>query len=140
MILSHLKCMLGVLVFSFLNLYGFEKENITLRGSFDNSRIAIENKGKATVAFMGGSITEMDGYRPMLMDFLAKRYPECQFTFINAGISSTCSTTGAFRLPRDVLSQGSVDLFLSNLRLMMIRTRHIPKTPAYAAWKASFVR
>ncbi len=103
--------MLGILVFSFLDLYGFEKENITLRGSFDNSRIAIENKGKATVAFMGGSITEMDGYRPMLMDFLAKRYPECQFTFINAGISSTCSTTGAFRLPRDVLSQGPVDLF-----------------------------
>jgi hypothetical protein len=103
--------MLGILVFTFLDLYGFEKENIALRGFFDNSRIAIEKKGRATVAFMGGSITEMNGYRPMLMDFLAKRYPECQFTFINAGISSTCSTTGAFRLSRDVLSLGPVDLF-----------------------------
>src|SRR5205823_2007421 len=33
------------------------------------------------------------------------------FTFTNAGISSTCSTTGAFRVANDVLSQGPVDLF-----------------------------
>ena len=34
-----------------------------------------------------------------------------RFSFINAGISSTCSTTGAFRLHRDVLSHGPIDLF-----------------------------
>ena len=60
---------------------------------------------------MGGSITEMNGYRPMLMEFLKNRFPETEFSFINAGISSTCSTTGAFRLQRDVLSKGPIDLF-----------------------------
>ncbi|MGC6448385.1 MAG: SGNH/GDSL hydrolase family protein, partial [Rubripirellula sp.] len=32
-------------------------------------------------------------------------FPQTQFHFVNAGISSTCSTTGAFRLHRDVLSK-----------------------------------
>ena len=93
-----------------LNLLAFEKENITIRGSFDNSRFVFESQKNGTVAFMGGSITEMDGYRPILMEFLKNRFPETEFSFINAGISSTCSTTGAFRLKRDVLSQGTVDL------------------------------
>ena len=86
------------------------KQNLTIRGSFENSRIAFETKKKGTVA-LWGSITEMNGYRPMLMDFLEKRFPQTEFSFINAGISSTCSTTGAFRLQRDVLSHGPVDLF-----------------------------
>ncbi len=60
---------------------------------------------------MGGSITEMDGYRPMVCENLKKRFPETEFTFTAAGISSTCSMTGAARLERDVLSKGPVDLF-----------------------------
>ena len=102
---------IGAFVLGCLNLPAFEKQNLTIRGSFENSRIAFETKKKGTVAFMGGSITEMNGYRPMLMDFLEKRFPQTEFSFINAGISSTCSTTGAFRLQRDVLSHGPVDLF-----------------------------
>ena len=94
-----------IFLLNFSWLKGFEKENITIRGSFDHSRLAMETNKAATVAFMGGSITEMDGYRPMVMDFLKKKYPQTKFTFINAGISSTCSTTGAFRLVRDVMSK-----------------------------------
>ena len=41
---------------------------------------------------------------------LQRRFPKTEFVFTNAGISSTCSTTGAFRLGEDVLSQGPVDL------------------------------
>ena len=94
-----------------ISLSAFEKENVTIRGSFDNSRFSFESKMEGTVAFMGGSITEMNGYRPMMMEFLKNRFPETEFSFINAGISSTCSTTGAFRLQRDVLSKGPIDLF-----------------------------
>ena len=57
-------------------LKGFEKENITIRGSFDHSRLAMETNNAATVAFMGGSITEMDGYRPMVVDFPEKNTPK----------------------------------------------------------------
>ena len=78
--------------------------NIQLREPLVNSLKAITEQKQATVAFIGGSITEMDGYRPMVCNWLESSFPETQFNFVNAGISSTCSTTGAFRLERDVLS------------------------------------
>ena len=82
-----------------------ESENVHLRGRLDHSYDAIVNKKEATVAFIGGSITEMNGYRVIISDMLKKRFKETEFTFVNAGISSTCSTTGAFRLKRDVLDE-----------------------------------
>ncbi len=85
--------------------------NIHFRGSLTNSRVQFQRAGKGHVAFIGGSITEMNGYRPMLCELLTKRFPDTQFTFTDAGIASTCSTTGAFRLKTDVLSKGPVDLF-----------------------------
>lgn len=92
-------------------LLAFDTENLTNRSSFSNSRLALEKKNTARVAFMGGSITEMNGYRPMLSNWLEGKFPRTKFQFINAGISSTCSTTGAFRLQRDILSGGPIDLF-----------------------------
>ncbi|WP_166823088.1 SGNH/GDSL hydrolase family protein [Thalassoroseus pseudoceratinae] len=85
--------------------------NVNLRGNFDNCRIQFEREETGHVAFIGGSITEMNGYRPMVCEFLQKQFPKTKFNFTAAGISSTCSTTGAFRLERDVLSKGPVDLF-----------------------------
>lgn len=85
-------------------------DTVALRGEFQNARLTFERTGKGTVAFLGGSITEMNGYRPMVCEILQKRFPKTVFTFVNAGISSTCSTTGAFRLGADVLDKGPVDL------------------------------
>ncbi|MGD0091631.1 MAG: SGNH/GDSL hydrolase family protein [Planctomycetota bacterium] len=82
------------------------------RGALENSRIRFQTEKKGHVAFLGGSITEMDGYRPMVCEMLRKRFPETEFTFTAAGIASTCSTTGAFRLQDDVLDKGPVDLLL----------------------------
>lgn len=86
------------------------ENNFHLRGNLDNSRIQFMKNKKGNVAFMGGSITEMNGYRPMVSERLKKRFPETNFHFIDAGISSTCSNTGAFRLERDVLAS-PIDLF-----------------------------
>ena len=85
--------------------------NSHLRGTFANCRLRFEREKKGHVAFIGGSITEMNGYRPMVCEMLKKRFPQTEFTFTDAGIASTCSTTGAFRLESDVLSKGPVDLF-----------------------------
>jgi lysophospholipase L1-like esterase len=87
-----------------------ESDNIQLRGSLDNCRIRFELQKVGHVAFIGGSITEMNGYRPMVCEMLQKRFPNTDFEFTAAGISSTCSTTGAMRLQSDVLSKGPVDL------------------------------
>ncbi len=84
--------------------------NVRMRGSLNNSRRVFERTGKGNVAFMGGSITEMNGFRPLVCSSLTRRFPNAAFTFTNAGVSSTCSTTGAFRLETDVLAKGPVDL------------------------------
>ena len=42
---------------------------------------------------------------------LDRKFPRTKFKFINAGISSTRSTTGAFRLNDQVLEKGVIDLF-----------------------------
>lgn len=86
------------------------RKNFILRGDFMNSRIRFERENVGHVAFIGGSITEMNGYRPMVSTMLEKRFPKTEFTFTQAGISSTCSDTGAFRFARDVLSQGPLDM------------------------------
>lgn len=93
------------------NLPAVSDKNIHLRGRYQNSKQKFESTKTGHVAFLGGSITEMNGYRPMVCEFLEKTFPETKFTFTNAGISSTCSNTGAFRTRRDVLSKGPVDLF-----------------------------
>ena len=87
-----------------------ECPHVNLRGNLENSRAVFERTMKGHVAFIGGSITEMNGYRPMVCQNLQKRFPKTQFTFTDAGISSTTSTTGAFRLQDHVLAQGPVDL------------------------------
>ncbi len=73
----------------------------------------LEKEQKAHVAFLGGSITQnQTGHTKMVPDWLREQWPNVEFTFTNAGLSSTCSTTGAFRLNRDVLSKGQVDLLI----------------------------
>lgn len=84
--------------------------NVVSRGNLDNARHTFEQQKTGHVAFLGGSITEMEGYRPMVCELLQKRFPQTDFKFTAAGISSTCSTTGAFRLGADVLAQGPVDM------------------------------
>ena len=85
--------------------------NIKLRGQLNNSQNQFIINKTGRVAFMGGSITQMNGYRPMVSKLLENKFPKTKFEFINAGISSTCSTTGAFRLKSHVLDKGNIDLF-----------------------------
>ena len=67
---------------------------------------------KRTVAFLGGSITEMNGFRPLVMKALRERHPDVDFAEIAAGLSSTCSDAGAFRMEEDVFSKGVPDLLV----------------------------
>lgn len=86
-------------------------KNVRFAGRYGNSQRVFESTGKGRVAFLGGSITEMDGYRPMVCEYLQQKFPKTDFEFIAAGIASTNSDVGAFRLESDVLSKGPIDLF-----------------------------
>lgn len=73
----------------------------------------VAKKKKAHVAFLGGSITEnTKGHTAMVPAWLKETYPECEFTFTNAGLSSTCSMSGAFRLEDHLLKKGPIDLLI----------------------------
>ena len=66
--------------------------------------------GRARVAFLGGSITQNDGYRTKLMSYLQATYPNTAFDFVCNGLSSTTSSGGAFRLPDAILDGGRTDV------------------------------
>jgi pimeloyl-ACP methyl ester carboxylesterase len=83
---------------------------VTLRGGISNCRARFTNEKKGRVVFMGGSITNMQGWRQMVCDRLQVRFPDTSFDFINAGVPSTDSTLGACRLADDIFGQGDVDL------------------------------
>ena len=87
-----------------------QKHYINLRGNLNNSRFVFENKRAGRVAFLGGSITEMKGWHHSVMEYLIKRFPNTKFEFVEAGIGSTGTTPGAFRMKKDVLEKGKIDL------------------------------
>ncbi|NLR66419.1 SGNH/GDSL hydrolase family protein [Chitinophaga varians] len=79
-------------------------------GNLDNAWYRISARKQATVAFLGGSITNMEGWRGRVGDYLVRTYPATAFTLLNAGIPSLGSLPHAFRLQQDVLDKGQVDL------------------------------
>ena len=88
----------------------YDKYHFNLREGLTNCRIKFQREKHGRVAFLGGSITYNPGWRDMLCQYLQQRFPETKFEFIAAGIPSTGSTPGAFRLTQDIFKNGPVDL------------------------------
>jgi sialidase-1 len=82
----------------------------TVRGGVSNFYKAVNTDKKATVAFLGGSITFNPGWRDKVCTYLKETFPQTQFTFIAAGIPSLGSLPHTFRLQQDVLAAGKTDL------------------------------
>ncbi len=87
-----------------------ENQVLNIRGNLYNSYLKFEKERKGRVAFLGGSITEMTGWRDMIEEQLKQRFPYTTFEFVRAGIASTGSTPGSFRFKQDVLRDGKIDL------------------------------
>jgi len=92
------------------NVMPRETEYFELRNGLANSLTTFRTKKRGRIAFLGGSITYGKGWRNELMRYFEKRFPDTQFDFIAAGIPSVGSNGHAFRLQRDILSNGPVDL------------------------------
>jgi sialidase-1 len=78
--------------------------------SLGGSLQKFEKNKTARIAFMGGSITAMEGWRDQVGEYFTSKYPNTQFDLINAGASGTNSTFGAIRFEEHVLKNGKVDL------------------------------
>ncbi len=81
-----------------------------IRNGLQNSYHSMQQNRRATVAFLGGSITYNPGWRDKVCSWLRERFPETVFHFIAAGIPSLGSPAHAFRLQRDLLDSGKTDL------------------------------
>jgi lysophospholipase L1-like esterase len=81
-----------------------------LRGGLANAHRKFEQEKTGRIAFLGGSITAGGGWRDHAMKYFQAKFPQTKFEFIAAGIGSMGSVPHAFRLERDVLSKGPVDL------------------------------
>lgn len=81
-----------------------------LRDGLANCRAVFEKTKRGRVAFLGGSITAMTGWRNLVQEDLKRRFPQTEFDFVDAGIPSIDSTLHACRFSRDVLKNGPVDL------------------------------
>lgn len=82
----------------------------TMRSGLKNSQAIFSDTKKGTIAFLGGSITANPGWRDMLKEYFIAKFPETEFTFIDAGIPSEGSTSGSMRIQGDILAKGRVDL------------------------------
>ena len=104
---------LTLVCLSLAGLSAAEYVPIQPRTGFANLHHRCSVDRKARVAFLGGSITQNgSGHVAMIPEWLKSQYPEAEITVLNAGLSSTCSVTGAFRVGAEVLDKGPVDLFV----------------------------
>jgi pimeloyl-ACP methyl ester carboxylesterase/lysophospholipase L1-like esterase len=85
-------------------------EYFNLRNGLANCLATFRTKQSGRIAFLGGSITYNRGWRDELIRYFKRRFPETNFEFIAAGIPSVGSNGHAFRLERDILKNGPVDL------------------------------
>ncbi len=64
------------------------------------------------IAYLGGSITAQDGWRPKTLKWFQEQYPNARVSEINAAIGGTGSDLGVFRLRQDVLTRRPDLLFV----------------------------
>lgn len=82
------------------------------RGGLPNVFAKLTTGGEVRVAYLGGSITDAEGWRVLSRKWLAEQYPKAKVTEIKATISGTGAELGACRLGRDVLQHKPDLLFV----------------------------
>ncbi len=88
------------------------REYFELRGGLSNAHLKFTREKTGRIAFLGGSITAGSGWREHTIRYLQQKFPDTTFEFVSAGIPSLGSVPHAFRLERDVLSKGPIDLLV----------------------------
>lgn len=78
-------------------------QEVRVREGIGQTLAKLEAGKPVTVAYLGGSITEMNGWRNMTTDWLRKTWPKAKVTEVHAAIGGTGSDLGVFRLRHDAL-------------------------------------
>lgn len=78
-------------------------EEVRARGGIGHVMEKIRSGKPVAIAYFGGSITAMDGWRRLSREWLQSEYTNVTFTEIHAAIGGTGSDLGVFRYRHDVL-------------------------------------
>ena len=82
------------------------------RGGLPNFVAKLERGADVKIAYLGGSITAQDGWRPKTLDWFREKFRDAKISEINAAIGGTGSDLGVFRLKHDVLDHKPDLLFV----------------------------
>jgi hypothetical protein len=82
------------------------------RNGLPNFYSKLRQGGDVRIAYLGGSITAQDGWRPKSLAWYQEQFPKARITEINAAIGGTGSDLGVFRLRHDVLEHHPDLLFV----------------------------
>ena len=87
-------------------------EEVHVRNGIGHFMSKLESGQAVMVAYLGGSITEMSGWRNMTTDWMRKKWPKAKVTEVPAAIGGTGSGLGVFRLEHDALAKNPDLLFV----------------------------
>lgn len=81
----------------------FTSNELQIRGGLSNFITRANQGNSLKVAYLGGSITEQEGWRNYSLEWFKEFFPKSTFTEINAAIGGTGSDFGAYRLQEHIL-------------------------------------
>jgi len=84
----------------------------TVRGGCPNVFAKLRSGKAVKIAYLGGSITAQNGWRPKTLGWFREQFPEAEVDQINAAIGGTGSDLGVYRLRQDVLQHKPDLLFV----------------------------
>ena len=94
-------------------VYSVQKaKELKMRDGIGNTMALLQAEKPVTVAYLGGSITAANGWRPMTTAWLKATWPKSEIKEINAAIGGTGSDLGVYRLDYDVLRHDPDLLFV----------------------------
>jgi lysophospholipase L1-like esterase len=82
------------------------------RSGLPNVLAKLKAGAEVRIAYLGGSITAQDGWRPKTLNSFRQQFPNAKVSEINAAIGGTGSDLGVFRLRHDVLQHKPDLLFV----------------------------
>ncbi|HWI57073.1 MAG TPA: SGNH/GDSL hydrolase family protein, partial [Bacillota bacterium] len=89
-------------------------EELRVRDGLPNFLVKLEAGGSVRIAYLGGSITAANGWRPKTLAWFKSQFPKAEVIEINAAISGTGSDYGACRIATDVLTRNPDLVFMEH--------------------------
>ena len=101
--IARLLGVVGLSAFAVAGAMASTEKEVAVREGIGTVLEKLRNGEEVTVAYLGGSITAMNGWRSLTSEWLGKEFPKAKIREIAASIGGTGSDLGVFRVRHDAL-------------------------------------